>query len=140
MPRLEDVHKESVKKFGEDPLTEKGEQRHRRVLGQLAWAALSRADLSFPISFLSRFQAKPNPAVPASTPPTVGFTVPPTGFPPMATVGSHPMPPSWCICNCRWNCSNHGWTYTYHADGVSTASSGSVYNSHNSGMWTTRLP
>ena len=62
MPKLEDVHKEYVKKFGEDPLTEKGEQRYRRVLGQLAWAALSRADLSFPISFLSRFQAKPNPA------------------------------------------------------------------------------
>ena len=62
MPKLEDVHKEYVKKFGEDPLTEKGEQRYRRVLGQLAWAAVSRADLSFPISFLSRFQAKPNPA------------------------------------------------------------------------------
>ena len=43
MPKLEDVHKEYVKKFGEDPLTEKGEQRYRRVLGQLAWAALSRA-------------------------------------------------------------------------------------------------
>ena len=39
MPKLEDVHKEYVKKFGE-----------------------ARADLSFPISFLSRFQAKPNPA------------------------------------------------------------------------------
>ena len=50
MPKLEDVHKEYVKKFGEDPLTEKGEQRYRRVRGQLAWAALSRADLSFPIS------------------------------------------------------------------------------------------
>ena len=62
MPKLEDVHKEFVKKFGEEPLTEKGIQRYRRVLGQLAWAALSRADLSFPISFLSRFQAKPNPA------------------------------------------------------------------------------
>ncbi len=62
MPRLEDVHKEPVKKYGEEPLTEKGEQRYRKVLGQLAWAALSRADLLFPISFLSRFQAKPNPA------------------------------------------------------------------------------
>ena len=62
MPKLEDVHKGFVKKFGEEPLTEKGIQRYRRVLGQLAWAALSRADLSFPISFLSRFQAKPNPA------------------------------------------------------------------------------
>ena len=51
MPKLEDVHKEYVKKFGEEPLTEKGIQRYRRVLGQLAWAALSRADLSFPISF-----------------------------------------------------------------------------------------
>ena len=61
MPKLEDIHKEYVKKFGEDPLTEKGERRYRRVLGQLAWAALPRADLSIPISFLSRFQAKPNP-------------------------------------------------------------------------------
>ena len=55
MPKLEDVHKEAVKKFGEEPLTGAAEQRYRR-------AALSRADLSFPISFLSRFQAKPNPA------------------------------------------------------------------------------
>ena len=62
MPKLEDIHKEAVKKFGEEPLTGAAEQRYRRVLGQLAWAALSRADLSFPISFLSRFQAKPNPA------------------------------------------------------------------------------
>ena len=61
MLKLEDVHKEFVKKFGEEPLTEKGIQRYRRVLGQLAWAALSRADLSFPISFLSRFQAKAQP-------------------------------------------------------------------------------
>ena len=35
MPKLEDVHKEFVKKFGEEPLTEKGIQRYRRVLGQL---------------------------------------------------------------------------------------------------------
>ena len=62
MPKLEDLHKEAVKKFSEEPLTGAAEQRYRRVLGQLAWAALSRADLSFPISFLSRFQAKPNPA------------------------------------------------------------------------------
>ena len=62
MPKLEDLHKEAVKKFGEEPLTGAAEQRYRRVLGQLAWAALSRADLSFPISFLSHFQAKPNPA------------------------------------------------------------------------------
>ena len=40
MPKLEDVHKEFVKKFCEEPLTEKGIQRYRRVLGQLAWAAL----------------------------------------------------------------------------------------------------
>ena len=62
MPKLEDLHKEAAKKFGEEPLTGAAEQRYRRVLGQLAWAALSRAGLSFPISFLSRFQAKPNPA------------------------------------------------------------------------------
>ena len=61
MPKLEDVHKEAVKKYGEEPLTGAAGQRYRRVLGQLA-AALSRANLSFPISSLSRFQAKPNPA------------------------------------------------------------------------------
>lgn len=43
-------------------MTGAAEQRYRRVSGQLAWAVLYRADLSFPISFLSRFQAKPNPA------------------------------------------------------------------------------
>ena len=36
MPKLEDVHKEAVKKFGEEPLTGAAEQRYRRVLGQLA--------------------------------------------------------------------------------------------------------
>ena len=35
MPKLEDVHKEYVKKFGEEPLTEKGIQRYRRVLVSL---------------------------------------------------------------------------------------------------------
>ena len=53
--------KESVKEYGEEPFTANGEKPYRRVLGQLAWAALSRADLSFPISFPSRFQTKPNP-------------------------------------------------------------------------------
>ena len=62
MPKLEDVHKEAVKKFGEEPLTGAAEQRYRRVLGQLAWAALSRADLSFPISFLSRFPGETEPS------------------------------------------------------------------------------
>ena len=60
MPLLEDVHQESMRKYGEEPLTAHREQGYRRFLGQLAWAALSRADFSFPTSFLSRFQAKPN--------------------------------------------------------------------------------
>ena len=34
MPKLEDVYKEYVKKFGEEPLTEKGIQRYRR-----SWSA-----------------------------------------------------------------------------------------------------
>ena len=38
MPKLEDLRKEAVKKFGEEPLTGAAEQRYRRVLGQLAWA------------------------------------------------------------------------------------------------------
>ena len=32
MPKLEDLHKEAVKKFGEEPLTGAAEQRYRRVL------------------------------------------------------------------------------------------------------------
>ena len=60
MPWLEQFQKEAVKKYVEEPWPAKGEQPYCRVLGQLAWAALCRADLSFPTSFLSRFQAKPN--------------------------------------------------------------------------------
>ena len=30
MPKLEDLHKEAVKKFGEEPLTGAAEQRYRR--------------------------------------------------------------------------------------------------------------
>ena len=63
MLQLKDLRKEAVKKFDEEPLTGAVEQRYRRVLDQLAWTALSRADLSFSISFLFHFQAKSNPAV-----------------------------------------------------------------------------
>ena len=62
MPRLEDLHKDAEKKFENEVLSEQAVVRYRRVLGQLAWAALSRADLSFPVSFLSRFQSAPTPA------------------------------------------------------------------------------
>ena len=55
MPKLEDVHKGALKKFEGQTLTGAAEQRYRRVLGQLAWAALSRADMAFPTSFLAHF-------------------------------------------------------------------------------------
>ena len=66
MPKLEDVHKDALKKFEGQTLTGAAEQRYRRVLGQLAWAALSRADMAFPTSFLARFQSKPDPAAEAA--------------------------------------------------------------------------
>ena len=47
-------------KDAEKKLSATEAQRYRRVLGQLAWAALSRADLAFPVGFLSRFQSKPH--------------------------------------------------------------------------------
>ena len=46
-------------------MTAEGEARYRRVLGQLAWAALSRADLCFSVSYLARFQSKPSGAAEA---------------------------------------------------------------------------
>eukprot|EP00435_Cladocopium_sp_Y103_P009374 s6437_g2.t1 len=42
-PKLEDLVK-SKEKEGDVALTQEGEARYRRVLGQLAWAALSRAE------------------------------------------------------------------------------------------------
>ena len=60
MPKLEELLKDAEKKFGTPELSATEAQRYRRVLGQLAWAALSRADLAFPVGFLSRFQSKPH--------------------------------------------------------------------------------
>ena len=48
------------KKFGTPELSGTEAQRYSRVLGQLAWAALSRADLAFHVGFFSRFQSKPH--------------------------------------------------------------------------------
>eukprot|EP00435_Cladocopium_sp_Y103_P073199 s101_g42.t1 len=54
-PKLVDSVKS--KKEGDAVLTP--EARYCRVLGQLAWAVLSRADLCFYVPFLVRFQSKP---------------------------------------------------------------------------------
>ena len=40
-PKLEEIYKDREKQGEETPLTAEGEARYRRVLGQLAWAALS---------------------------------------------------------------------------------------------------
>lgn len=61
MPRLEELYKDAEKKFEGQVLSEAAVVRYRRVLGQMAWAALSRADLSFAVSYLSRFQSSPTP-------------------------------------------------------------------------------
>ena len=64
-PKLEEIYKDREKQGDDGPLTAEGEARYRRVLGQLAWAALSRADLCFSVSYLARFQSKPTGAAEA---------------------------------------------------------------------------
>ena len=64
-PKLEEIYKDREKQGDDQPLTAEGEARYRRVLGQLAWAALSRADSCFSVSYLARFQSKPTGAAEA---------------------------------------------------------------------------
>ena len=64
-PKLEEIYKDREKQGEDTPLTAVGEARYRRVLGQLAWDALSRADLCFSVSYLARFQSKPSGAAEA---------------------------------------------------------------------------
>ena len=51
-PKLEEIYKDREKQGEDMPLTAEGEARYRRVLGQLAWAALSGADLCVSVSTL----------------------------------------------------------------------------------------
>ena len=60
MPKLEELLQDVEKKFGTPELSASQAQRSRLVLGQLAWAALSRALLAFVVGFLSGFQSKPH--------------------------------------------------------------------------------
>ena len=60
MPQLESLHAKALE--NDQEITEEAAAKYRRVLGQLAWCALSRGDLAFPISFLARFQSKPSAA------------------------------------------------------------------------------
>ena len=64
-PKLEEIYKDCEKQGDDGPLTAEGEALYCRVLGQLAWAALSRADLCFSVSYLARFQSKPTGAAEA---------------------------------------------------------------------------
>ena len=61
MPKLEDVHEEFVKKFGEEPLTEKGIQRYRRVFGSVGMGRFiqSRSFFSHLFSFFRGFSQSP---------------------------------------------------------------------------------
>ena len=65
LPKLEEIYKDRDKQGEDTPLTAEGEALYRRVLGQLAWAALSRADLCFSVSYLARYQSKPSGAAKA---------------------------------------------------------------------------
>ena len=60
MPQLESLHAKALE--NDQEITEEAAAQYRRVLGQLAWCALSRGDLDFPVSFLARFQSKPTDA------------------------------------------------------------------------------
>ena len=60
MPQLESLHAKALE--NDQEITEEAAAKYRRVLGQLAWCALSRGDLAFPVSFLARFQSKPSAA------------------------------------------------------------------------------
>ena len=59
MPKFEDLHKEAVKKFGEEPLTGAAEQRYRRVLGQLAWQHFQEQIYLFQFRFCFVFRQNP---------------------------------------------------------------------------------
>ena len=61
LPSLEKLYRETELKEQAE-LTEDAKSRFRRTLGQLAWMSITRSDLAFPVSFLSRFQSSPNPA------------------------------------------------------------------------------
>ena len=61
LPNLEKLYRETELKEQAE-LTEDAKSRFRRTLGQLAWMSITRSDLAFPVSFLSRFQSSPNPA------------------------------------------------------------------------------
>ena len=61
LPSLEKLYRETELKEQVE-LTEDAKSRFRRTLGQLAWMSITRSDLAFPVSFLSRFQSSPNPA------------------------------------------------------------------------------
>ena len=60
LPSLEKLYRETELKEQAE-LTEDAKSRFRRTLGQLAWMSITRSDLAFPVSFLSRFQSSPNP-------------------------------------------------------------------------------
>ena len=62
MPKLEDLHKEAVKKFGEEPLTGAAEQRYRRVSWPTCVGSTFTSRSIFSNFISVSFQAKPNPA------------------------------------------------------------------------------
>ena len=62
MPNFEEI----VKEFTHDgSLSKQAQARFRKVLGMLAWVALSRSDLTFSVSYLARGQADPRQSLEA---------------------------------------------------------------------------
>ena len=62
MPNFEEI----VKGFAHDgSLSKQAQARFRKVLGMLAWVALSRSDLTFSVSYLARGQADPRQSLEA---------------------------------------------------------------------------
>ena len=62
MPNFEEILKTCQH---DAPLSKQAQVRFRKVLGMLAWVALSRSDLTFSVSYLARGQADPRQSLEA---------------------------------------------------------------------------
>ena len=58
LPDLERYNTKENQKFKDSKLSPEAHSKYRRVLGQLAWAAITRCDLQCCVSFLARCQSE----------------------------------------------------------------------------------